>query len=317
MHQRISLAFFKNSNPQAFRTIRIKNAPPQRTGQKANMTLKAIAPKRAPRKNFRDKTSKPGVYRKKASRNPDVPPAWEIGNASSFAKARSIAMERVCLDPKLGGKAKVVLANCLKRMNCHEQWSCFVSIPLLAEDSGTHEATCWRAIHDADGVYIATKLEWRSDSQQYPSTHITIHPNFTTPLAHLRAIPREPLASMQETARTDAIDRSHGCEENFLQLTPIKELPSGLDFGFEEKEEKQEGNRDRLLEFQNLATRKRGNREERFLPKASPLCRDLEFLQGREIRVEANGGYTGRWFDARELAAALGLEEIPQKGAKE
>src|SRR5262249_52455267 len=118
-----------------FRTIEPKKCPATRTGQKVNMTMKAIALSRAARNNFRDKTSKPGVYRKKASRNPDVPPAWEIGNASSFAKARSIAMERVCLDPKLGGKAKVVLANCLKRMNCHEQWSCFVSIPLLAEDS--------------------------------------------------------------------------------------------------------------------------------------------------------------------------------------
>src|SRR5262245_48330588 len=98
------------------------------------MSLKAIAPRRAPRKNFRDK--KPGIYRKKESRNPDVPPAWEIGNASSFAKARSIAMERICLDQVLGGKAKVVLAKCLGRMNCHDQWSCFVSIPVLAADSG-------------------------------------------------------------------------------------------------------------------------------------------------------------------------------------
>ena len=274
------------------------------------MTMKAIAALGAARKDSVDKASKPGVYRKKESRNPDVPCAWEIGNASSFAKARSIAMERVCLDPNLGGKAKVVLANCLKRMNCHEQWSCFVSIPLLAEDSGTHPATCWRAIHDADGVYIATKLEWRSDSQPYPSTHITIHPNITTPLANMRATPGAPLASMQQTARTDAIDRSHGCEENFLQLTSIKEPPPDLDSGFEGKEE---GNRDRLLEFQNLDTRKRGNREERFLPKSSALCRDLEFLQGREIRVEADGGYSGRWFDARELAGVLGLEEPPQE----
>jgi hypothetical protein len=274
--------------------------------------MKAIAPKRAPRKNYRGK--KPGIYRKKENRNSDVPPAWEIGNASSFAKARSIAMERICLDPELGGKAKAVLAHCLKRMNYWDQWSCFVSIPVLAEDSGVHEATCWRAIHDADGIYIATKAEWRSGNQQYPSTHITIHPNITTPLANMRAVPEPPLASMQETARMDATDRSQICEENFLQLTPIKELPPDLDFGLEGKEE---GNRDRLLEFQNLATRKRGNRDERFLPKASPLCRDLEFLQGREIRVEADGGYTGRWFDARELAVNLGLEDIPQKGSQE
>jgi hypothetical protein len=281
------------------------------------MTMKAIAALGAARKDSVDKASKPGVYRKKESRNPDVPCAWEIGNASSFAKARSIAMERVCLDPNLGGKAKVVLANCLKRMNCHEQWSCFVSIPLLAEDSGTHPATCWRAIHDADGVYIATKLEWRSDSQPYPSTHITIHPNITTPLANMRGVEGGPLASMRQTARMDAIDRSQICEENFLHLTSINELPPDFESGFERKEEKKEGNRDRLLEFQNLTTRKRGNREERFLPKDSLLCRYLEQLQGCGILAEADGGYTGRWFDARELAAKLRLEDIPQKGNSE
>jgi len=110
----------------------------------------------------------------------------------------------------------------------------------------------------------------------------------------------------------DATDRSHICEENFLQLTSFNELPPDFKIGFEEK--KEEGIRDRLLEFQNLATRKRRNREERFLPKASALCRDLEILQNREIRVEADGGYMGRWFDARELAANLGVEDIPQKG---
>jgi hypothetical protein len=284
------------------------------------MTMKAIALPGATRKNIRDKTGKPGVYRKKENRNPDVPPAWEIGNASSFAKARSIAMERICLDPDLGGKAKAVLAHSLKRMNHWDQWSCFVSIPVLAEDAGAHPATCWRAIHDADGVYISTKVDWRSGNQQYPSTHITIHPDIThaiLPLANMRGVEGGPLASMRQTARMDAIDRSQICEENFLHLTSIKELPPDFESGFEGKEEKKEGNRDRLLEFQNLDTRKRGNREERFLPKSSALCRDLEFLQGQEIRVEADGGYSGRWFDARELAAALGVEDVPQQGSKE
>jgi hypothetical protein len=274
------------------------------------MTMKALAPKRVPRKNYRDITSRRGIYRKKESRNPDVPCAWEIGNASSFAKAKSIAMERICLDFDLSGKAKTVLAHCLGRMNNWDQWSCFVSIPKLAEDTETSISTCWRAIHDADGKYIATKAEKRSESQPYPSTHITIHPNIVTPIANLRATPEAPIANLKQPHRKDETTPSQICEENFLQLTPIKELPSGLDSGLEGKEE---GNRDRLLEFQNLATRKRGNRDEVFLPKASPLCRDLEFLQGREIRVEADGGYTGRWFDARELAVKLGLEDIPQK----
>jgi hypothetical protein len=253
------------------------------------MTMKAIALSRATSKNIRDKTTKPGVYRKKESRNPDVPCAWEIGNASSFAKARSIAMESICLDSNLSGKAKAVLAHCLKRMNCREQWSCFVSIPLLAEDSETSEATCWRAIHDADGKYIATKTERRSRNQRNPSTHITIHPR----LANMRAMEGARLANMQSKALTDEIQGSQICEENFLYLTPIKEPPPDFESGLEGKEEKKEGIRDRLLEFQNLATRKRGNREERLLPKSSALCRDLEFLQGREIRVEADGG--GMW----------------------
>src|SRR5215831_5238679 len=109
-----------------------------------------------------------GVYRKKTNRDRDVPAAWKIGDPGSFAKAKSITMERICLDPNLGGKAKAVLANCLKRMNCHEQWSCFVSIERLAEDSQTSKPTCWRAIHDADGIYIATKTGRRSKSQCYP-----------------------------------------------------------------------------------------------------------------------------------------------------
>src|SRR5262249_14153541 len=150
--------------PSTIRGVsRIKKMPAPMGGrQKDPMTMKVVALSRAARKTVRDKTNQRGVYRKKASRNRDVPPAWEIGDAASFAKAKSIAMERICLDPKLGGKAKAILANCLKRMNCHEQWSCFVSIERLAQDAQTHEATCWRAIHDADGTYIATRTGWRS-----------------------------------------------------------------------------------------------------------------------------------------------------------
>ena len=244
-----------------------------------------------------------GVYRKKTNRDRDVRPAWKIGDPVSFAKAKSITMERICLDPNLGGKAKAVLANCLKRMNCHEQWSCFVSIERLAEDSQTSKPTCWRAIHDADGIYIATKTGRRSKSQCYPSTHITIHPGMVSPM---RPSMGDRVAPVQNQSRIDAKTGSHGCDKNFLHLTSFTELPKDSKFEIEGK--KEEGIRDRLLEFQNLQARKRGNREERFLPKASSLCRDLEFLQGREIRVEADGGYAGRWFDAQELADALGIK---------
>jgi hypothetical protein len=155
-------------------------------------------------KTVRDK-SRRGVYRKKANRNRDLPPAWKIGDAASFAKAKSIAMEQICLDPDFGGKAKTVLANCLKRMNHTEQWSCFVSIERLAEDSQTHKATCWRAICDADGKYIATKTERRTKSQSYPSTHITIHPDVVAPM---RSWGEDRVAPEQKLGRMDAIRTS-------------------------------------------------------------------------------------------------------------
>src|SRR5262249_28022786 len=231
--------------PSTIRGVsRIKKMPAPMGGrQKDPMTMKVVALSRAARKTVRDKTNQRGVYRKKASRNRDVPPAWEIGDAASFAKAKSIAMERICLDPKLGGKAKAILANCLKRMNCHEQWSCFVSIERLAQDAQTHEATCWRAIHDADGTYIATRTGWRSKNQRYPSTHITIHPAMVAPMRSCVVDGEDRVASVQNQGRIHAKSGSHGCDKNFLHLTSFNELP--LSSSTDKKSE--EGIQDRSL----------------------------------------------------------------------
>jgi hypothetical protein len=123
-----------------------------------------------------------GLYRKVASRAgvESLPAAWEAGDRRAFAAARARCTDGIVLDRSLSGAAHRVLVLCLQHMNANERWSCFVSIPKLAEEAGCSRATCWRAIGDADGVHILTKRGTISRGHsRHDVTFITIHPRYS------------------------------------------------------------------------------------------------------------------------------------------
>jgi hypothetical protein len=112
-------------------------------------------------------------------------------------------------------------------MNADERWSCFVSIPKLAEEADCSVATCWRAISKADGLHILTDRGTRSTAHsRHDVTFITIHPNYK--LSNLRPSETESstkLSDMLEQGLKSEKTSSQICEENFLIRTPFKEPP--------------------------------------------------------------------------------------------
>jgi hypothetical protein len=267
-----------------------------------------------------------GIYRKRVDREAakSLPCAWTIGDRKSFAAAKARAVFAICRDPHLSGRTKAILAACIDHMNPQIQFSCFAAMPSIAQEVGVNVATCWRAIGAAEGTYILTRRGKRYRDHGYTATEVTIHPRFGTAentqatenyVANLRASSSDDenyIADLQKLHRNSAKTTSQICEHNPLELTLFKEPSLRTDIGFEENQRKEEDIRQRYidlpLEFQQLKTRKKGNREERFLPKCSLLCRYFEQITRREVFVEADGQYTGRWFDSRELARDLGLD---------
>jgi hypothetical protein len=167
-----------------------------------------------------------GRYRKREARveGDNLACAWTLGDARSFAGARSRCLEGIVFDPKLSGAQHRVLAHCLKHMNAGARWSCFVSIPRLAEEAECSETTCWRALHDADGTHILTK---RGTHACHDVTFVTIHPNYK--LSNLRSCESkkgDKLSNLNEQACKFASTSFQKCEENFLTRTSIKEPPA-------------------------------------------------------------------------------------------
>lgn len=97
-----------------------------------------------------------GIYSKKAEREAAgaLPCAWTIGDRRSFYAARARLQRGLLGALDLHGREKAALGAALDHMHANERWSCYASIPLLAQESGVSEATCWRAIGKADGKYI-------------------------------------------------------------------------------------------------------------------------------------------------------------------
>jgi hypothetical protein len=170
-----------------------------------------------------------GFYRKQHARaEADAQPcAWELGDARSFAGARSRCLEGIVLDPKLSGAEHRALCLCLRHMNAGERWSCFISIPKLAVEAGCSKATCWRALHDADGTHILTRRGTRSSAHGgHDVTFVTIHPRYK--LSNLRPSETEKGNKLSDLKGQDLKfepTRSQKCEENFLQRTSINKLP--------------------------------------------------------------------------------------------
>jgi len=137
-----------------------------------------------------------GVYGKRELRVVTLPPAWQVGDRKSFMTARAQALWAILSDLKLSGRDKAVLAACIHHMNPNELWSCFASIPKIAEESGVSESGCWKAIKRADGKHIATRRKGKS-------TYITLYPN----IAELRPLNGAKLADLRG-------ERSQNCEHN-------------------------------------------------------------------------------------------------------
>jgi hypothetical protein len=170
-----------------------------------------------------------GFYRKQHARaEADAQPcAWELGDARSFAAARSRCLEGIVLDRNLSGAEHRALCLCLRHMNAGERWSCFISIPKLAKETGCSKATCWRALHDADGTHILTRRGTRSSAHgRHDVTFVTIHPRYK--LSNLRPSETErgsKLSNLSGQGLKIETTRSQKCEENFLQGTSINKPP--------------------------------------------------------------------------------------------
>lgn len=170
-----------------------------------------------------------GVYQKQNARGEAsaLPCAWELNDARSFAAARSRCLESIVLDPNLSGAEHRALCLCLRHMNAGERWSCFISIPKLAKEAGCSKATCWRALHDADGTHILTRRGTRSTAHGgHDVTFVTIHPRYK--LSKLRPSETEKgnkLSDLKGQALKFEPTRSQKCEENFLQRTSINKPP--------------------------------------------------------------------------------------------
>jgi len=146
-----------------------------------------------------------GVYGKRELRVVTLPPAWQIRDRKSFMAARALSLWAILRDLTLSGRDKAVLAVCIHHMNPNEQWSCFASIPKIAEESGVSESGCWKAIKRADGKHIATQRRGKS-------TYITLYPN----VAQLRPLNGGKIAELRG-------ERSQNCEHNSYTDNSIKE----------------------------------------------------------------------------------------------
>jgi hypothetical protein len=116
-------------------------------------------------------------------------------------------------------------------MNAAERWSCYVSIPKLAQEADCSDKTCWRAIHDAEGVHILSKRGTLSTAHgRHDVTFITIRPRYKLANLKLSTTQKEAkLSNLNEQAFKSAKTSFQKCEENFLIRTPIKELSSEME----------------------------------------------------------------------------------------
>lgn len=248
-----------------------------------------------------------GVYRKKAARQASrkMPCAWDIGDRTMFAGARSRAMKGIAADPGLGGKEKAALAACLDRMNAKERWSCFMRIETIAKIAGCSKATVWRALEKADGVHILTDREKRETG--YDRTIITIHPNYR--LAKGERMQHTPkLGRMDETLEVAPMRTEPTALEPTVQSYRTASVGTEAEINGLEAGKKEEGDfRDSSvvkgqpsIESPNLAERPRGKAES---PRARAyrLAAMLEGNVGRTRvgRAERAGG------DIEEIAAEV------------